>query len=89
MPRRGAARAQRRSSADDWASMVSEWIVVRQGVRADFRVEQRLYAGTELRELLLSVGFAEVTLSGGLDGETPYDERARRLVAIARAPAGG
>jgi len=68
----------------DWSSMVSDWIVVRSGVRAEFRVKQRLYAGTELRGLLLSLGFANVKLAGGLDGKTPYDESARRLVAIAR-----
>ncbi len=36
------------------------------------------------REVLLSVGFADVKLAGRLDGEAPYDEAARRLVAIAR-----
>jgi SAM-dependent methyltransferase len=80
----GVLYLERRTSADDWASMVSDWIVVREGVRADFRTKQRLYSGTELRELLLSLGFTEVQLAGGLDGETPYDESARRLVAIAR-----
>ena len=84
----GVLYLERCTSADDWASMVSEWIVVRQGLRADFRIKQRLYAGTELRGLLLSLGFAEVQIAGGLDGKTPYDESARRLVAIARAPAG-
>lgn len=84
----GVLYLERCTSADDWASMVSEWIVVRKGVRTDFRATQRLYSGTELRGLLLSVGFARVRLAGGLDGETPYDESARRLVAIARGPAG-
>jgi hypothetical protein len=84
----GVLYLERCTSADNWASMVSEWIVVRKGVRADFRVKQRLYSGTELRGLLLSLGFTEVQLSGGLDGETPYDESARRLVAIARGRAG-
>jgi SAM-dependent methyltransferase len=79
---------ERCASADDWASMVSEWTVIRGGVRADFRVKQRLYSGTELRGLLLSLGFATVQLAGGLDGKTPYDESARRLVAIARGLAG-
>jgi hypothetical protein len=50
-------------------------------------VRQRLYSGSELRDLLLSVGFADVRLAGGLDGETPYEEVARRLVAVARVPA--
>lgn len=83
----GVLYLERCTSADDWSSMVSEWIVVRNGVRADFRVTQRLYSGTELRALLLSLGFINVELAGGLDGETPYDQSARRLVAIARGPA--
>jgi hypothetical protein len=83
----GVLYLERCTSADDWASMVSEWIVVRKGVRAEFRVKQRLYSGTELRELLLSVGFTTVQLAGGLDGEVPYDQSARRLVAIGRGPA--
>jgi SAM-dependent methyltransferase len=84
----GVLYLERCTSADDWASMVSDWIVVREGVRAEFRVKQRLYSGTELRGLLRSLGFAKVRLAGGLDGETPYDESARRLVAIAHGPAG-
>lgn len=75
---------ERCATADDWSSMVSDWIVVRGGVRADFRVKQRLYSAIELRELLLSVGFAGVQLAGGLDPQTVYDASARRLVAIAR-----
>lgn len=85
----GVLYLERCTTTDDWTSLASEWIVVRKGVRADFRVKQRLYSGTELRELLLSLGFAKVQLAGGLDAETPYDESARRLVAIARGPAGG
>jgi len=76
------------TGVDDWSWMVSDWIVVRDGRRADFRVKQRLYSGNELRDLVLSVGFASVRLAGGLDGRTPYDESARRLVAVARTPVG-
>jgi SAM-dependent methyltransferase len=69
---------------DDWSWMVSDWIVVRDGARSDFRVRQRLYSANELRDLLFSVGFASVRLAGALDGRAPYDESARRLVAVAR-----
>jgi hypothetical protein len=55
-------------------------------VRSEFRVTQRLYAGGELQELLRSVGFADVRLAASLDGETPYDQSARRLVCVARVP---
>jgi SAM-dependent methyltransferase len=84
----GVLYLERCASADDWASMVSEWIVIRKEARADFRVKQRLYSGTELRALLLSVGFDELQLAGGLDRKAPYDESARRLVVIGRRPAG-
>jgi SAM-dependent methyltransferase len=84
----GVLYLERSTTAADWSSLVSDWIVVRNGVRKDFRIKQRLYSGTELRALLLSLGLGNVQLSGGLDGKTPYDELARRLVAIARKPAG-
>lgn len=80
----GVLYLERCTTADDWSAMVTDWIVVRDGVRADFRVKQRLYSAAELRALLLSVGFASVRLAGGLDLETPYDAAARRLVAAAR-----
>lgn len=85
----GVLYLERCSAADDWTSMESQWIVVREGVREDFRVKQRLYAGAELRELLLSVGFTEIRLASGLDGRAPYDESARRLVAFAGKPMTG
>jgi hypothetical protein len=69
--------------AEDPPSLLSDWTVVRGRVRQEFRVRQRLYSRTELRDLLLSAGFARVRLAGGLDGATPYDESARRLVAVA------
>lgn len=69
---------------DNWSWMASDWTVVRDGRQADFRVRQRLYASNELRDLLFSAGFASVRLAGGLDGRTPYDDSARRLVAVAR-----
>jgi len=80
----GVLYLERRKPSEDWTRLISDWIVVRGGTRAEFRVKQRLYSGTELRELLLSAGFAGVELAGGLDGKTPYDESARGLVAIAR-----
>jgi SAM-dependent methyltransferase len=85
----GVLYLERCKSARDWSSLVSEWIVIRDGARAEFRVEQRLYAGAELRAVLVPLGFEDVTLAGSLDGNTPYDEAARRLVAIARTPGSG
>ncbi len=83
----GVLYLERCQSADDWSTLVSDWIVVRDGRRSNFRVTQHLYSGTELRDLLLSAGFADVALFGALDGKAPYDASAKRLVAVARAPA--
>lgn len=85
----GALYVERRRTADDWSALASDWVVVRGGARADFRARQRLYSGTELRSLLTSVGFARVDLYGTLAADTPYDESARRLVAIAHARSPG
>ncbi len=83
----GVSYPEQSTLAEEASCLVSDWVVVRGGVRREFRVRQRLYSGIELRDLLLSVGFASVRLAGGLDGETPYDEAARRLVAVARLAA--
>lgn len=80
----GVLYLERTKSADDWSALISEWIVVKDGIRTDFTVRQRLYSSTELRALLLSLGFANVTLAGSLDGKSPYNEAARRLVALAQ-----
>jgi SAM-dependent methyltransferase len=84
----GVLYLERRRVADDWSALVSDWVVVRAGARQDFCVRQRLYSGTELRDLLLSVGFIKVTLFGALNAKVPYDESAERLVAVAQAPTG-
>lgn len=84
----GVLYLERRQIADDWSALVSDWVVVRDGKRKDFRVKQRLYSGTELRDLLCAVGFAKVALFGALDASAPYDASARRLVVVAHAGTG-
>jgi SAM-dependent methyltransferase len=82
----GKLYLERRTVTDDWSTLLADWTVVREGARQDFHVRQRLYSGTELRELLVAVGFAGIGLSGSLDAKVPYDHTAERLVAIAHAP---
>jgi len=48
----------------------------------------RLYAGTELRALLLREGFGSTALYGDFEGH-PYDQDAQMLVAVARNTASG
>lgn len=68
-----------------WEAIRNRWIGVDpQGVRTERDFSIRLYAGTELRSLLLDCGFASVDLYGDWDGR-PYGERARMLIAVGRA----
>ncbi|MDR1909947.1 MAG: class I SAM-dependent methyltransferase [Spirochaetaceae bacterium] len=69
---------------DSWGTLKNRWILInRQGRRIEKTFTQRLYAATELRGLLLDAGFGTVELYGGWD-ESPYDRRARSLIAVAR-----
>jgi len=66
-----------------WSWMENRWILLRGSERTEYKVGHRLYAATELIELLTGVGFFTVEAYGGLDG-SPYDHTARRLVVVAR-----
>jgi SAM-dependent methyltransferase len=81
----GTRYEERRRIAEDWSLLLADWTVVRGEAREHFEVRQRLYAGTELRDLLAAVGFVDIRLSGSLDTRTPYDHTAKRLVAVARS----
>jgi SAM-dependent methyltransferase len=74
---------QRRRVVDDWSRMENEWILMRDGSTRTLRLRHWIYSGRELREMLETAGFSSVTLYGDLDG-APYDQSAKRLVAVAR-----
>lgn len=75
---------EERRLSQDWAWIESDWTLLFPDGRTQTRtVGHRLYSGTELAALLRGVGFAPVTLHGGLDGR-PYDHTAWRLVVVAR-----
>jgi len=61
-----------------------EWTVIAGGHRREFCTSQHVYSAGEIEAALLSAGFAKVLLAGTFNGTAPYDEDARRLVAIAR-----
>lgn len=82
----GVLYLELRRVTDDWSTLLADWSVVREGVRKNFHVRQRLYTGTELRQLQDALGFTDIELFGSLDAKTPSDHTAERLVAIARAP---
>lgn len=69
-----------------WEGLRNRWVIVDGKRRVDRAWVQRLYAGTELRDSLRGAGFAAVDLFGTWAG-APYDQKAERLVAVARTPA--
>ena len=68
---------------DSWTMLKNRWILIGEGRRIEKTFTQRLYAASELRALLLDAGFASVELYGGWD-ESPYDNRAEKLIAVGR-----
>jgi SAM-dependent methyltransferase len=73
---------------DSWTRLKNRWIIIKDGTRREKIFTQRLYAASELRSLLLEAGFESVEIYGGWD-ESPYDDKARALIAVGRtAPAG-
>ena len=68
---------------DSWGSTCNRWILLKDGQRIEKVFYQRLYAASELRSLLYSAGFAAVELYGNWD-ESPYDNNAQTLIAVAR-----
>jgi SAM-dependent methyltransferase len=68
---------------DSWAMLKNRWILIKNGKRIERTFSQRLYAASELRSLLYGTGFTGVELYGDWD-ESPYDQRAAKLIAMAR-----
>jgi SAM-dependent methyltransferase len=77
---------QRHRLLDGWSRIETEWMLVRDSAVQRFALRTWLYSGAELRAMLERAGFTSVELFGSLDG-IPYDQDARRLVAVARKPA--
>ncbi|MCL2094143.1 MAG: class I SAM-dependent methyltransferase [Treponema sp.] len=71
------------SPMDSWASVWNRWILIKDEQRWEKEFIQRLYAGSELRALLLKAGFSTVEIYGGWD-ERPYDHHAESLIAVGR-----
>jgi SAM-dependent methyltransferase len=81
----GSVLVERHRIADGWSRIENEWMLVH-GDRVDrFSFSHRLYSGRELEDRLVRAGFGEVRLMGGLDA-APFDEKAQRLVVLARRP---
>ncbi len=81
----GSKIEESRAVEPDWEWIRSTWAIEKDGDRHEMTFRHRAYSGVELKAVLISVGFEDVKLYGGLDG-IPYDEKARRLVAVAQKP---
>ena len=79
----GVLWLEERKVHNDWSWIEARWTMLKENQRYEHKVEHRLYAASELKALLRESGFAEAKAYGGLDG-SPYDQNARRLVAVAR-----
>jgi len=68
---------------DDCCRVYNEWTLVKRHEIHKFRYHHALYSGLELKERLISAGFAEVQLFGDFSG-SPYGIDAPRLIVVAR-----
>ena len=66
-----------------WSWMENSWIRIRGGAMQEFEIGHRLYSAVELANLAQAAGFQQTAAYGDLEG-SPYDERADRLVVLAR-----
>jgi SAM-dependent methyltransferase len=73
---------------DSWTRLRNRWVLIDGEKRIEKTFTQRLYAASELRQLLLEAGFSRVELYGGWD-ESPYDYRAETLIAVGRRDPSG
>ncbi len=78
----GAMLIERPRLVQEMCWMENEWSLIDGEKVRQMEWGNRLYSGQELRDQLLSAGFIEVSLYGGLDG-SEYDLEAQRLVAVA------
>ncbi len=79
----GSLFVQESRLIDAWERCETRWLVIRpDGERIVGTLTTRLYSATELRALLLTVGFETVEFYGDLAG-APFDHTATRLVALA------
>jgi SAM-dependent methyltransferase len=73
---------EERMVQDGWSVVENHWTWIRGAAHKVFTWRIRLYSGAELKTLLSEAGFSAVQIYGSLAG-TPYDQSARRLVALA------
>jgi hypothetical protein len=78
----GIILLQEEKIRDNWGSVDSRWIILKDGRRDECRFSLKLYCAAQLSELLKSCGFGQVDVFGDFSG-SPYDQNAKRLVVVA------
>jgi SAM-dependent methyltransferase len=68
---------------DSWTFLKNRWILIKDGKKIERTFSQRLYCASELRDLLLKAGFGKVEIYGDWN-ESPYNQRAAKLIAVGR-----
>lgn len=68
-----------------WEGLRSRWVLIdnETGARVDHVFVQRLYSAVELKRLMLENGFSSAEIYGDFDF-SPYNEKARTMVIVAR-----
>lgn len=79
----GSLLLESRTVGPAWAWIENTWTVVKDGQQKQATFRVRMYSGTELKTALEAAGFKSTELYGDWSG-APYDEQARRLIAVAR-----
>jgi SAM-dependent methyltransferase len=80
-PEPGLIWKEDRKVLGDWDGIENTWTLLHGEEKFEHTLFIRLYSGEALKKALLDVGFSRVDLFGSLDGD-PYDDMARRLVAV-------
>jgi SAM-dependent methyltransferase len=81
----GSIGLHQRTIRDGWEGLDMRWILLRDGcIEWDGMVSSRIYSAAEMRALLKSARFSDISVFGSMDA-TPYDQIATQLVAVATA----
>lgn len=79
----GSILVQKHVIRDGWRMIGNDWLLLDDsGLRGRWKFSHWIYSAAELEAMLLEAGFFRVDVYGTICG-TPYDDTARRLIAVA------
>ena len=67
---------------NNWSRIVNHCRIIKDGVVKDGTFSLTIFSGVEFSDMLRTAGFSEISLYGDLSG-SPYDQHAKKLVAVA------